>query len=285
MQRCVRAVDGRFYDGSDEIRDGRRVKHYRSVRIPLGSTACYNPDPTAPLLATYVTPEGRRGYVYSRRHRARRDMEKFARLARLGRALPRIRSEINGMLASPRPEVRRQGTALALIDRCHFRPGSRDYVLANGTYGATVLRRWHLVGDTVRFLGKRRVANTCRLTPGLASILRGVLRPKDGLTCPRKLNAHLPEGLFLKDLRTWGANVEFVRAVRADPSVSTRWALARVAKLLTHTVKTCRRSYVIPYLTKNRAVVCDTRPLTVHGLSEPENVLLAILEDREGTSV
>lgn len=287
--------------GADDspVRSRGVVARLRRVRVPPAYTdVCYSADPAAALQATGTDERGRRQYVYSRAHREAAAASKFARMARFGRALPDIRRAVRRMLAADEPRLRRRGLALALVDRCRLRPGAPEYVRANGTHGAATLRRRHVrvtgggQGLRIAFRGKRRIRNECVIPrdAGLVAAARSLLRADEGLASPRDLNAALPDGMFVKDIRTWGANVEFLKAALARPGAATRELVADTARKLHNTPRVCRRSYVLPALlawasetrgVAGRGLPSRAEPLTP-GLSSNESRLLRFLESPRG---
>lgn len=289
MRGCIRRTGKHSYAGADgrPVTDRQTLERLGRIRVPRSyRRACYNPDAAARLQATAYDSTGKRQYIYSRAHRDRAAREKFARVRRFGEALPAIRRDVAAMLRSPVLTNRRRGLALALVDRCRLRPGAPEYVQKNGTHGAATLRTGHVHvrggGVQVAFRGKKRVMNRCLVNDRLVAKVAagaGLLREDVGLASPRDLNKALPPGLFVKDIRTWGANVEFLKAALDNRHLPAHRLIRIVAAKLHNTPRVCRQHYVLPALYKwadGARGLPD--PPAVRGLTANEARLLAFLK-------
>ena len=154
----------------------------------------------------------------------------------------------------------------------------------NGTYGATTIRpehvrRRHGGGADVDFIGKAGVPNSCALADGVVS--RVLLAGGAGrLTAPAaRLNAFM-HPFTAKDLRTWGANVIFLRSRIAG--LSPRQALRATAAHLSHRPSVCKRYYMLPQLQDMDATSLVPQGRK-RGLSATESLLYRLL--REGNIV
>ena len=67
------------------------------------------------------------------------------------------------------------GATIALLDRCHFRPGNPHYAKHNGSYGATTLRSRHVTFDedvaVIEFKGKKGAMQRCTLNAAKEEVM------------------------------------------------------------------------------------------------------------------
>ena len=250
---------------------------YRQVRIST--------NPNAKVQAKAIDSEGRQQWKYHPDHVKRASSSKFQRMSDFGASLPRIRLHVKKLLRSSNSERKAMGAAIAMLDRCHFRPGSQYYKSHNASIGATTIDRRHVRfaggGRTanISFRGKAGVQQTCTLCGPDAKALRQTI---DGVGLPSVIDVTRELKPFTsKDFRTWGANTQFVHHRSAGRSQSE--ALERTAEALGHTPSVCRKNYVCPkvyeYDFEGRGA--PRRPVSgpgaAKGLSPSERLLLALL--------
>ena len=242
------------------------------------------PDPWGHLQATGIDAAGRKQYLYHVRWRARRDREKFERMVRFARALPRLRKSLRSDLESsedPNSE-RVLACAVRLLDVGLFRVGSEEYAEDDHGVGlATVLkehvicrgdaavfnypgkggvRRVHIIEDpltrpVLRMLKRRRNAGEQLL----AYRERRAWHPVRSADINDYLKRQIGEEFSAKDFRTWNATVLAAVSVAADgaearskPASKTARkrtidrAVRGVAELLGNTPAVARRAYIDP---------------------------------------
>jgi DNA topoisomerase-1 len=235
----------------------------------------------AKVLARGIDAAGRTQAIYHERFRRRQDREKFDRMLRFGRSLPRLRARVDRDLRR-RKLSRERVTAcvVRLIDVQLFRVGNAAYARRHRSYGVTTLREEHLSTNPSEtavqfdFVGKsgkrhqRRVKDprVARLIAQLVALPGSdVFRffDEDEVVHrirSRHVNAyvkrHMGGEFTAKDFRTWGGTVlvanallgldpEELGSVRARAS-ALRGALAVAAERLGNTVAVTRSSYVDP---------------------------------------
>ncbi|HEX2021514.1 MAG TPA: DNA topoisomerase IB, partial [Candidatus Thermoplasmatota archaeon] len=275
----VRAGRGFRYVGAD----GRPVDARTRARIealaipPAWRDVWICPSPRGHVQATGRDARGRKQYRYHARWRARRDGEKYVRMAAFGEALPALRARVARDLA--RPGLPREKTLAAIVrvlDAAHLRVGNDEYARRNGSYGLATLRNGQaeVRGSRVRFRfpgkgGKEidvdvadarvaRVVRACRRAPG-----RDLFCYRDESGRVRDVraadvNAYLREAtgrdFTAKDFRTWAGTLHAVAALREagpfdrrrDGARRVAEAMRRVAERLGNTPAVCRKSYVHP---------------------------------------
>ena len=268
-------------DGT-RLRDRKALERIRELAIPPAWRDVWIcDDALGHIQATGIDARGRKQYRYHDKWRERRDREKFESMVEFGRALPKLRKQVDrdlGRRGYGRERV--LACAVRLLDRGFFRIGSEGYAEENQTYGVATMRRRHVdvTGETVTFDyeakgGKRRVQTI--MDPDLAKLIRALDSRQGGgrelLAYKAKgewrdvrsddINAYVREtsgGEFsAKDFRTWNGTVLAAVALAAyarEREVETKAARTRaknlavkqVASFLGNTPAVCRASYIDP---------------------------------------
>lgn len=255
------------------VTDSKIRDRIRLLGIPPAYTDIWiSPSERGHIQATGRDARGRKQYRYHEDWQALRTEAKFTDLLRFGEKLPQIRRVAR---ADAERLDDRQGAVLGalilLLDATRLRVGNREYLEANGTYGATTLLKRHVsLGHRIelRFRGKggrrmQRSLNAPRLQKILERIAdlpgkqlfgwedeEGQWRGVDsGL-----LNRYLAEiggpGVSAKVFRTWGGTLaafgEAAATMRRDETPTIKALCESAAGELANTVAVCRKSYVHP---------------------------------------
>ena len=260
------------------LRDPEVIARIRALAIPPAWTDVWiSPSPNGHVQATGRDARGRRQYRYHARYRARRDADKFGRLAAFGKALPRIRRQVRRDLARrglPREKV--LAAVVGMLDATALRVGNETYARVNKSFGLSTLRRRHATvsGETVRFrfrgkggrteeatLVDRRLAavvRRCRELPGQSLFQYLDEDGEERGISSEDVNEYLREAagredVSAKDFRTWFATVLAHRALRSAPAEDEGRrsrpdvaAMRRTAEALNDTLAVTRASYVHP---------------------------------------
>ncbi|HET9682228.1 MAG TPA: hypothetical protein VFP19_09335 [Candidatus Limnocylindrales bacterium] len=269
--RRVRSGRGFSYRSPDGslIRDPGLRGRIRALAIPPAWTDVWIcPSPNGHLQATGRDARGRKQYRYHAAFRAHRDADKYDRVRRFARALPRIREQVESDLAReglPREKV--LAATVRLLERTLIRIGNDDYARENRSFGLSTLRDRHATIDGAdirfRFRGKagrvhevelrdRRLASIvrrCRDLPG-QELFQYVDR--DGTVRDVRsddVNAYIREAagtdeFSAKDFRTWAGTVLAFRALAATGRVGP--AMRATAERLGNTPAVARSAYVHP---------------------------------------
>ncbi|HYY07423.1 MAG TPA: DNA topoisomerase IB [Actinomycetota bacterium] len=262
------------------VRDAETIERIKGLAIPPAWTDVWIcPQERGHLQAVGTDAAGRRQYLYHQAWRERRDRQKFDRVLRLARRLPRMRRVGQRHLTTRGvPRERALAGALRMLDLGFFRIGSEAYAEENGSYGLATLRRRHVQvrGDEVTFdfaaKGKKRLVQTIH-DEDLARLTRSLLRRDGGggrLLAYREdgawrdvrsddVNEYLKEladeDVSAKDFRTWHATVLTAARLAAIEQeltsiTSRKRAVAAVVKdvaeALGNTPAVCRASYIDP---------------------------------------
>ena len=275
---------GRGFQYTDE--DGKRIDDPSALaRIgelaipPAWRDVWICADPLGHLQATGIDAAGRKQYLYHPRWREHRDRQKFDRMIRFGRGLPRLRRRVSEDLARPEltPE-RVLACAIRLLDVGMFRIGSEEYADDDGGVGLATLRREHVtVHDgavAFDYPAKGGVERAQVITdPMTYDLVRTLARRRSGggeLLAYRRgrrwtpvrseeINQYLKDGLgeefSAKDFRTWNATVLAAVSLATDGAdadsarhrkAAVNRAVRAVAELLGNTPAVARRSYIDP---------------------------------------
>jgi DNA topoisomerase-1 len=279
--RRIRAGRGFRYLDADHrpIRSKAELARIRSLAVPPAWTDVWIcPSPSGHLQAVGRDARGRRQYRYHAGFRARRDRDKFARLAGFGAALPRLRRRVRRDLARrglPREKV--LAAVVGLLDSTQLRVGNDEYARINRSFGVSTLRKRHATvsGETLRlrFRGKggrtedgtvvdRRLATVvrrCQELPGQALFEYldpdGQLEPISSEDVNDYIRAAMgSDDYTAKDFRAWGATVIAHLALRstAPPAAGqrrtdpVREAIRATAEQLNDSPAITRSAYVHP---------------------------------------
>lgn len=301
-RRCGRGWQYRNPDGS-RITDPAVIRRLHAIALPPAYRDCwYSIDHRAHILAFGFDARGRRQYRYHPRYRAAREESKFERLVDFGRALPGLRRRIERDIDTGSPRDRIIASLVRLIDQSALRVGNAAYAKANGSFGATTLRKRHAQitrGQMIlRFPAKggqktevrltdarlARIARQCQDLPGqrlFAFIENGVVRDVGS----SDVNAYLAEvcgaPVTAKYFRTWAGSLAAFEAALADPAAINVSRLAEAAAaVLRNTPAIARKSYIHPaVLALDRETLAEQPYLrSSRYMRASERRLLAFLE-------
>ncbi|MGN6721405.1 MAG: DNA topoisomerase IB [Marmoricola sp.] len=270
------------------------------------------PHPRGHLQAVGTDADGRRQYLYHPEWRVQRDLEKFERVSREARELPRLRRRLRRDMRAPDgdDEVERQrilATAIRLLDLGCFRPGS-DAAAESGSHGLTTLERQHVRRDDAalwfRFEGKAGIEHEIRIDdPDVLRVLttrlghrtrtpRVLVSRVESRWMPitaEELNERIQEitgtTLTAKDFRTWHATTTAACVVATSPQPQSqrgrqrriREAWEAAAELLGNTPAVARSAYVDPRIIElfGEGTVLDPIPTSQNAIDRAVSDLLA----------
>lgn len=285
-----------YYDSNGErVTDRDEIDRLNAIALPPAYTdAWFCADANGHLQATGIDARGRKQYRYHSAFREKRDSAKYEGLLEFGKALPRLRGQIERDLK--RRKLERETVLAAvvrLLDTEHIRIGNEEYAKSNKSYGATTLRSRHLKRKgsklTMRFVGKhgivheasitdthlKRIVKRCQELPGqmLFQYVNGDGDPQ--AITSSDVNDYIRRGskgdFTAKHFRTWGASViAFEQLIsKADQArISIKTVVEPVAEALGNTVAMSRKSYVHPALLD--AVKTDSRD-PLDGMERPRS--------------
>jgi DNA topoisomerase I len=264
-------------DGACTI-DEQTLERIRKLAIPPAYTSVWIcPLPDGHLQAVGRDAKGRKQYRYHPLWRTIRDEEKYDRLVRFGRVLPKLRRRVSLDLSSAGLKRDRVLAAVVrLLEMTLARVGNSEYARANGSFGLTTLRNRHVRISGSRlvldFRGKhgirhnidlcdRRLTNIvrrCRDLPGQDLFRYVGENGATHLVGSQDVNDYLREitneEITAKDFRTWAATTYAAMALRESEGFESQTqanknmleAIDRVAALLRNTRAICRKCYIHP---------------------------------------
>jgi DNA topoisomerase-1 len=311
----IRKRAGRYwkYFGPDgaRITDRDEIDRLNAIGMPPAYERCwFCPSPDGHIQAIGYDAKSRRQYRYHPEFRARKESQKFERLAAFGAALPKLRRKVEKDIKGRAIVLDTVVAAVVrLIDATAMRVGNEAYAKENKSFGATTLRNRHakVKGSslTLCYAGKHGIKRTATVTDrNLARIARrtqdlpgqhlfecvnggGNVRPVTSTDVNDYIREAMGEEFTAKDFRTWGASVIAFEqmAKRADkPRIDLKSVIEPVAEALGNTPAISRKSYVHPALidaAKDRGAVSDELPRRTRYLSPCERGLIAFLRAAE----
>jgi DNA topoisomerase-1 len=270
-----------FLDEHGARLTGEDAERCRALVIPPAWREVWIcPFPNGHLQAVGTDDAGRRQYIYHPAWVEQRSAEKYDRVLRFGKRLPRIRERVLTDLALG-DGCLEVGCALAvrLLDLGYFRIGNDVYTEEHGSFGLTTLERRHVRRErdvlVFEFTGKSGIEHRIEVgDPQVTELLDRLRRRRSStdlsLLCyrvgrtwrsltPDLVNDYLREVSGLdasaKDFRTWHATVIAAAALAEAPGPeATKTARKRavaatmreVADYLGNTPALARSSYVDP---------------------------------------
>jgi len=257
------------------IRDPRVIARLARLAVPPAYVdVVYASDESAPLQAMGRDAAGRWQYRYHPDRVKMRERRKTRHLVRLLEALPRIRRQVTGVLATRKPTREfAMAAAIALIDATGIRSGTSRHARLSGARGAVTLLKSNVEIDgssiALKFKGKGgkqviKDIHAPRLVPAIKVLLRlpgaRLFLYQDGdqvrAIRTREVNAFLCDvascNVSCKDFRTLRASMTVVKALlrteRAEGPTrrkrQVKKAIQVAADDLTNTATVCRKSYV-----------------------------------------
>ena len=309
------------YPGTGEtVREDRVLTRIENLKVPPAwEDARIARSPSAKVQAIGYDSAGRLQYLYHPRYRERKEREKFERILRFSRALPRMRHTTSNHLRRRYLDREKVLAAMTrLMNAAYFRLGEERYARKNKTYGIATFRRKHLriEGDMIfEYTGKwdqqqrkvvtdsrlRRVVEECVALPGYEVFKyiddSGEVRDVKA----RDLNAYVKEVMgdefTPKDFRAWaGTLIAAVKlaelGVTKDLEQAEKNVLAAVddvAHRLGNTRDIARASYISPRIIDHYmegSVIAYYGELVEEivaeqkGLTEGEKALLELLNKK-----
>src|SRR4051812_4410137 len=264
-----------YFDGDKRVTDRDTIDRLNAIALPPAyQDAWFCKDPDGHLQATGIDDRGRKQYRYHKDFRAKAEASKFAGLREFGKALPKIRRQVDRDLRKRALSKEKVVAAVVrLLDDEYLRVGNQEYAKENKSFGATTLlsRQVHDDGRKVkmRFRAKsgverevtitdrtlRRIVRQLQELPGqpLFQYLNGDGNPHP--VTSSDVNDYIREasgGEFTaKHFRTWGGSVLAFEQMmkKADGArIGIDTMVEPVAEALGNTVAMSRKAYVHPAL-------------------------------------
>ena len=188
------------------------------------------------VLATGIDSVGRKQYVYSDKMKKKREQKKYKKLLKISKNIDNLKKKIEKDLLNKETNKNKLiALTLKIMDLCNFRSGNKKYEEKYGSFGITTVHKKHISfknnSTEIEFIGKKGVNNHCILKDkSIQEIIKKVynMSSKDNpyLFSVNNnnekihiniydVNSYLkPFGVTTKDLRTWNANVIFIKNLK-----------------------------------------------------------------------
>jgi DNA topoisomerase-1 len=288
------------------VRDPGTLDRIASLVIPPAWTDVWIcPDPRGHIQATGRDQRARKQYRYHPDWRTVRDQNKYEHMIAFGRALPKLRRQVDVDLA--RRGLARERVLAAvvrLLEVTLIRIGNDEYARANKSFGLTTMQKRHVkissVGAVFEFRGKsgkphrtgfhdRRLARLVRSCQELRGQRlfqfideSGEKRPVESADVNAYLHAAMGEAFTAKDFRTWAGTLAALELLATQDAADSEAGAKRivatcvkeVAARLGNTPAVCRACYIHPAVPE--AYASGTLPPKGRN---SERVLLKFLED------
>jgi DNA topoisomerase-1 len=279
LTRVAGATGFTYRDADGEpVKDEATLERIRALVLPPAwKDVWICASPRGHIQATGRDARGRKQYRYHDGWSRSQADEKFERLIAFGRALPRLRKQVETDLRRrglPRDKV--LAAVVALMELTLIRVGNAEYAKTNKSFGLTTLRDRHAEitggGAVFEFRGKSgkvhrtgfrdrrlaRIVKACQDVPGQRLFQyvdeAGERRAVESSDVNDYIRAAMGEGFSAKDFRTWAGTLYAARGlVEQPPAKDAAEARRRVATtvkaaaaLLGNTAAVCRSSYIHP---------------------------------------
>ena len=300
-----------YVDADGRVVDSARTEDRiaKLVIPPAWTDVWICADPRGHIQATGRDQRGRKQYIYHPDWRAHRDGSKYGRMAEFGRALPKLRAQVEHDLARrglPREKV--LAAVVRIMEQTSIRVGNDQYAQANKSFGLTTLRKRHVdlhgAAAEFEFRGKsgkmhktgihdRRLAALIRRCEELPGQRLFQFVDHDGqrhAISSHDVNAYIREatgGSFsAKDFRTWAGTLRCAQALaQAGPADNEGHAkrivaacVKQVAGVLGNTPAVCRSSYIHPTVFEHYASGALADRLARASVRQAETALLEVLD-------
>lgn len=217
------------------------------------------------LIDIKYSPNGKKIYIYNPEFVASQSKKKFEKVLKQHSLFKKIQKCIKNDIKSN--DIRKKETAIVLylIIHCGFRVGNKRYEKQprGGTYGISTIKYKHITNicDTsveFDFIGKKGVRNIGRCkNKYICKYLSNKKKnhtSKDyvfPLITSQVVNDYLKrfdEELSSKDLRTWVANILFVKhaviCIKTKCKNPIKTAIVKVSEQLHNTPAVCKKNYI-----------------------------------------
>ena len=216
--------------------------------------------------------KGRKQQLYTSYHKKVSSDKKYCELMNVGKNYDKLFLIIYKDLKSSRITKNKLiAIILKIMIECQFRPGHTKYRDKYKTFGLTTLQKQHIKNKDnnlfFSFIGKKSVLNEClykntNVVPEIKKLLKNknktedVFSHKKLLIKPTDINNYLRkfDGITAKSIRTWDANLEFIKNAKSMSEPITlqknkrkkqlKDIIEKVAHKLHHTVAICKKSYL-----------------------------------------
>lgn len=189
------------------------------------------------LLAYGYDEAGRKQYVYSEKFKLKREAKKYCKMIGLCSNITKLNKTVQKDLSIAHfTKNKMLAVVVKMMELCNFRCGTVKMEKIHGSHGITTIHKKHLKVKPseieIEFIGKKGVINHCILkNKQMVEILKKMLKLStknnpylfsiknekgDELSIDiNDVNEYLIKyGVTSKDLRTWNANIIFIKSLK-----------------------------------------------------------------------
>jgi len=320
-----RKKSGRGYtynkDG-EKIVAGRDLDRYKSLVIPPAwRNVRISHLPNGHLQVVGLDEKSRKQYMYHPTWSELRNKTKFFKMIAFGKALPKIRKQVDEDLDQSKMNERKiLALVVRLMEETHIRVGNDYYAKNNKTYGLSTLRTRHVKTSRstmkFEFVGKKgkehsitltdkkliKLVNQCEEIPGWELFKFydefGAKQTVDSSMINNYIQEISGNNFTAKDFRTWAASKIYFETLfeigyledEKENKNAVLTAIDAAAEGLGNTRSVCRSYYVHPFITENYEngnivpyfeKVKNTDKKNDISLSSSEKVMLEMISDYE----
>ena len=227
-----------------------------------------------PYKATGIDSAGRTQYLYDEASIKKREIKKANMLKKMSKNINNLQKSLKrDIQGEDFTKTKMVALVLKIMDLCNFRIGNEKYEMKYGSYGITTLHKKHVKIKKneidIDFIGKKGVQNKCIIkNPEIQKIVKKLyalstrkddylflIKDKGIKITMTDVNSYLKQfHITAKDLRTWNANILFLKALhrivqKNELDIKKRKkqikeAILETSILLHHTPFICRKSYI-----------------------------------------
>jgi DNA topoisomerase-1 len=225
--------------------DNRPVTEEEQIRInKLGLAPAYedvwvSDDPNSKIQATGMDVKGRKQYRYTQKHVADAGIDKFLRLYKFIKSIPKLDKAMDSDLNGPNfTKNKTISIMLSIVKELNMRVGKECYAKTNKSYGVTSLKKSHVKIDTDKMIAKfnfkaksnKQVQYTLENVDVVKQIMplfdlegeklfqyksensNTILRATD-VDLNQYIQERMGKDFSCKDFRTYAANFYFIKAL------------------------------------------------------------------------
>lgn len=272
------------------IENNKPVTEEEQLRIDkLGLAPAYedvwvSDDPKSKIQATGIDAKGRKQYRYTQKHVETAGVDKFLRLYKFIKSIPKLNAAIEDAFKQPMySKLRTISVMLGIIKELNMRVGKECYAKTNKSYGVTSMKKSHVKIDETKMIAKfnfkaksnklvQYTLDNKELVDELINLMKldgeklfqyktdsnNFLRVND-VDLNQFIQHNMGKEFTCKDFRTYAANYYFIKALLKETRNRTpqtqkiakkniSLAQENTAYYLRHTKSISKKSYTMDHI-------------------------------------
>lgn len=270
-----------FYVKNNKPVSKSDMERIKKLKIPpMWNSVWVSGDKNSSIQVVGLDKKNKKQYIYHQHHIAKAEKEKFIRLYKFIKAMPKLDQALKENSKLPDYSLKRViVTMLTLVKELHIRVGKEQYARENKSYGISSLKKSHIKieGDYIklRFRGKsKQNLSYTFLDPVVRKHIQSLLKlegekifqyvedDKIKRVTDMDLNHYIKENMgsdfTVKDFRTYAANLRFVKSILGETQKrlpkdnktikkNITNAIQTTAHHLRHTKSISKKSYIMNF--------------------------------------